>query len=373
MRRAFARVVRGGGVPQFNPRSLFSGSETGFLYDLNDPTGTYQNGGGTTAGAVGQVVSVVRDFSRPETVKLTTLPAMTVSATVSQNGNVLTFTNSPANDQASGNPGLSTHTFYRMTFIIEGTGQVLIYVGGSPIAFSPGTYTLQQWFSGAGTSFIFRASTGGFNGTVTFVELREQLGNHLYQSTSAAKPMLRQENGNNYLEFDGADDSLSTVKQVAWGSDVIDIVAGVQKTSDAAIAIVAELSADSETTAGTFGLAAPHSAAGADYRFSSRGTVLATASAAGFTAPIKNVLTGRGNIAGDSAILRVNGTQVANVTTDQGTGTYTNQILYIGRRGGSTLPFTGRLYSMLGIARALTATELQQAEAWVAAKSGVTI
>lgn len=84
-------------------------------------------------------------------------------------------------------------------------------------------------------------------------------------------------------------------------------------------------------------------------------------------------MTGLGDISGDSALLRINGTQVAADTiTDQGTGNYASQIMYIGRRGGSTIPLNGQIYSLIVrfSAANLTDAQIAQAETWVNTKTG---
>jgi hypothetical protein len=58
-------------------------------------------------------------------------------------------------------------------------------------------------------------------------------------------------------------------------------------------------------------------------------------------------MTGLGNISGDSSALRINGTQVALDTADQGTGNFLAYPLYLFRRGGTSLPFNGRFYGMI--------------------------
>jgi hypothetical protein len=91
-------------------------------------------------------------------------------------------------------------------------------------------------------------------------------------------------------------------------------------------------------------------------------------------APTTNVLTGIGDIAADTAILRVNGSQVAQDTADQGTGNYLTYPLYIGRRAGSSLPFNGQLYSLIvRFGTNLPAATIIQTETWVGDRVSPTI
>lgn len=168
------------------------------------------------------------------------------------------------------------------------------------------------------------------------------------------------------IQFDGVDDWLQTAAIDFSNSDEVTVVAGVQKLSDAARGTLVELTTG---TAGRFSVNAPVSA-GANYEFGSVGTVGVGAFVAGFAAPDSAILSGQGKISTDTAILRRNGTQVASVATDQGTGNYSNAIVYIGRRGGTSLPFNGVLTFLFAINRLLTANELASVEAYANARTG---
>jgi hypothetical protein len=68
-------------------------------------------------------------------------------------------------------------------------------------------------------------------------------------------------------------------------------------------------------------------------------------------------------------VLRVNAAKFTS-TADQGDGNFGNYPLYIGRRGGTTLPFNGHLYSLIVRGAATTATRIAQTERWVNKKTG---
>jgi len=171
------------------------------------------------------------------------------------------------------------------------------------------------------------------------------------------------------LDFDGTDDSLETASIDFSSSDEMSVFAGVRKDSDAAQKVVAELSATIASNDGAFLLAAPD-AASATFAFDSKGTAQVDAVATGQTAPITAVLSGLSDISADTCILRVNGVQADSDTGDQGTGNYGDYPLYIGRRGGSTLPFNGRLFSLIIRGKSSTASQITQAETWVNAHTG---
>jgi hypothetical protein len=59
--------------------------------------------------------------------------------------------------------------------------------------------------------------------------------------------------------------------------------------------------------------------------------------------------------------------------TGAGTGNFGNWPLYIGRRGGTTLPYNGRIYGLVIRGAASTDAQISAMEKWMAAKTGITI
>jgi hypothetical protein len=172
-----------------------------------------------------------------------------------------------------------------------------------------------------------------------------------------------------YLAFDGVDDGMVT-NTITPAIDKVQVFAGVRKLSDAAQKIVAEMSATIASNNGAFALTAPNSAA-ANYNFSSKGTTQTDNVVTTYTAPITSVISGLGDIAGASNFIRVNGSQIGSVLTTQGTGNYLAYPLYIGRRGGTTLPYNGRIYSMIvRFGANLTTGQITSTESYVNGKTG---
>jgi hypothetical protein len=179
-----------------------------------------------------------------------------------------------------------------------------------------------------------------------------------------------------YLKFDGVDDSLSTNSISFTSTDKMSVFAGVRKLSDAAAAIVAELSAVASTNNGAFYVAAPDSPA--TYGFGLRGTTSINRNASTYTAPITNVLAASYDIAqatpATEVTIRINaatpGTIVNGGVSDAGTGNFGNYPLYIGRRNNASLPFNGQMYSMIIVGKAVTAGELSSTETYVNQKTG---
>lgn len=172
-----------------------------------------------------------------------------------------------------------------------------------------------------------------------------------------------------YLRFDGSDDYMQTNSVNFTATDKMTVWAGVRKLSDAAAGLITELSATQASNNGAFNLRGPDNPNATTYDFLSKGTIAGAAVATGYSSPITNVFCGIGNISGDQAILRLNNTQVASSTADQGSGNYGNYPLYIGRRGGSSLPFNGRIYSLIIRGAQSTTQQIEQTETFVNTKT----
>jgi len=220
-------------------------------------------------------------------------------------------------------------------YILRFTGTGTVTLSGTAVgAYSAGTHSITCT---AGTL------TATVAGTVTQADLRLSL--------DSAYPYQRVTTATDYadigaprrIKYDGIDDFLQTASVNFSATNKMTVWAGVRKSSDAAQAVICELSTNATTTNGAFVLSAPASAA-ANFSFASRGTALSTQTTAGHAAPISRVLTGVGNIAGDVAALSVNAVS-ATSSTDQGTGNYSTNPLYFGARAGTSLRFSGEVFS----------------------------
>lgn len=174
-----------------------------------------------------------------------------------------------------------------------------------------------------------------------------------------------------YLQFDGVDDFLTIGAFDMSASDKVTVCAGLRKIS-ATTAVAVELSAASTTNNGAFGIFAPDS--GAQYTFASRGTLLAVAITvdAQFAAPHTGVVTGTGDIAADGCRLAIGGIQRGITGDDQGTGNFGAAYpLFVGRRGGTTLPFNGNLYGLVIRGTEATTPQIASLERYMAQKTGI--
>jgi hypothetical protein len=197
-------------------------------------------------------------------------------------------------------------------------------------------------------------------------------GNHFIQSNVANRPILQVDSGGrHFLLFDGSDDWLQSAANINPGAvDKVQVFAGVRKLSDANIGFIVEQSGNA-AAGNAFQLRAPGTAGVGNYLFGSAGSSSQVVIPAGFSAPITNVITGLGDIAAPSVILRINGTQSAINTSSQGTGDYLTHTHFIGRRAGTTFPFNGRIYQLITrYGPNLSADQIAAAEAFVNQRTG---
>lgn len=219
-------------------------------------------------------------------------------------------------------------------------------------------------------------------GTVPVTEAGQPVGlirdksgrnNHAYQTTSASRPILRQNavTGANYLEFDGSDDFLQTNNIDFTGTDKVTVIAGVRKLSDATRGLVFEHGVNSVRG---FRLFSPDGSGYPSYTaYSSAGTVATATTGSTYPAPISNVISIITDISSSKLQVKVNGILAANVNSSQGSGNYDNLPIYIGRRGGSSFPFNGHIYGLIGVGKLAPDRETVDIEKELAKRVGVTL
>lgn len=171
-----------------------------------------------------------------------------------------------------------------------------------------------------------------------------------------------------YSWTDGIDDWASTpvIPLGTMGVSAITAVNGVTKLSDSARSIVMELSAAPGTTPGTMVISAPEANGAGSYATYSIGSTPPTikAEVTGCAAPHKASLLSECDITNDIARLTVNNGAPVMPVADQGTGTFSNQPLYLFRRGGTTLPFGGRWHGSSGVKNIRTDSECRRLKAY---------
>lgn len=352
--------------------SIFANNEPGVWFDPSDLSTLYQDAAGTVpVTGVEQPVGLMLDKSKglvlgPELVANgtfdTDVSGWTAENNASiawENGELAVFTTTASSSGARQSLTTVAGRSYRISYASRSpNGLVRRLIVQSPYSVldvnTSNAESSYIFVAGAASTTIIFASATNSPGSRLYdnISVRELPGNHAFQTTTTSRPVLRQDgNGTHYLYFDGVDDFLVT-PTITPGIDKVQAFAGVRKLRDGSSGVIAELSAAFAINAGSllFRCGDTTSDTG-QYMFGSRGgagfNTNQLAITGPFVSPITNTLTGLGNISGDSAILRVNGTQAAISTSDQGAGNYLAYPLYIGRRGGGSLPFGGHLYSLI--------------------------
>ena len=375
----------------FSPALLFAANEPGGWYDPSDLSTMFQDRAGTTpVTATGQTVGLVLDKSRglalgSELVTNGTfdtgLTGWTVGTDPAQV--IPTWSNGQVSlaRGAGGNGGfLQTFTtgpdksyWLSFTVVSVSSGSTAVSLGGTvTVVAGTGNFRLLIPRAAANSAGIqFWPSSTNATIVIDNVSVKELAGNHLTQATLANRPIYQVDGtGRGYLLFDGSDDFFVS-PTITPGIDKAQVFAGVRKLSDATAAFVMETSSAVSANTGAIAFCAP-AHAGANYYFETRGTTTAiTITRNIFAAPTTNVVTSIGDIAADTAIIRVDGTQEGTSVADQGTGNYLAHPMFVGRRGGTSSPFNGRIYSLIvRFGANLTATQIAQTEAWVNSKTG---
>jgi hypothetical protein len=234
------------------------------------------------------------------------------------------------------------------------------------------------WYDPSDLSTMFQNSDGttavAVGDPVGYIADKSGNGFHAIQTSSTKRPILRQDAGGKYyLEFDGSNDFLITANTIDFSAtDEVTTFSGVRKESDAATAVVFELSATLDSNAGVFALFAPSADGAYSYRFISKGALPSGSGSSVFAeAPHTAVLTGIGDISADISALRMNGTLVEeNTTSDQSTGNYGNYKLYIGARNGTAFFLNGGIYSIIIRGVTTSLDDIQCVETLVNEKTG---
>lgn len=179
------------------------------------------------------------------------------------------------------------------------------------------------------------------------------------------------------LRFDGADDSMYSAASVNFSAtDEMTVLAGLTKLSDVTQAIVAELSANSGSTAGAIALASANLTTGSYAGYSARSngsTSVTVLSAATHPSPDTAVATVLSSVSPASLDIRINGTSEGSSSSSQGTGNFGNHVLFAGRRNNASLPFNGDIFQLIVRGALTSGADLTSAEQYVAARTGVTL
>ena len=365
-------------------RNLFSNSEQGFAYDINDLSTLYQDAAGTTpVTAAGQPVGLMLDKSNGLVVgnNINSNTWVTEGGWTILDGKAYHVSGSALGGLYQINTPVNSK-FYKLKFsiIVRSGGLTISRNGTSVISInSSGTYEIVlKPNQSANTRLVdFYTNSTLFDGEIDLITItiKELAGNHAYQTNAASRPLLQRNatTGAYYLAFDGIDDFLVTNPIDFTATDKVSLFAGVRKLSDATTGTVVELSPAAYNSVGSFGMFTASSAGSPDFLFRSSGTLFnASVAVNNNAAPKSAVLVGQAQIGTDTLKIKVNSTQNSS-STDQGTGNYGNYSLYIGRREGKFFSLNGHLYSLIGVGRLSTDAETTNLEKAIAKNVGVTL
>jgi hypothetical protein len=179
-----------------------------------------------------------------------------------------------------------------------------------------------------------------------------------YDVTQAGVPSM------SYIQFNGINNSMAT-GTITPNIDKAQVFAGVRKlgTNGMILETSASASANPGAIQTYWGFTS--------YQMSSGGSIPVSILPTASSAPSSDVGSQIMDIPGDVILGRINGTQVATSSADQGTGNFLAYPMYIGTRLGGSFPFNGQLFSLIDrFGPNLPSNTITSTEAWVAGKTG---
>lgn len=245
------------------------------------------------------------------------------------------------------------------------------------------------WWDPSDLSTMFQDSAGTTPVTavgqpVGLIRDKSGKGNHLLQATAASRPVLAQDAGGFlHLSFDGVDDGFAIAGTVDFSAtNKLSAWVGATKLSDTAFGLICELTAVADSTDGGFNVghgATPGDAGRRTWTAAIRGTIAANvADAFVFASPDTRVISAMMDTSAGSAaaqvIMRLNG--VAQTLANSGVtsaGNLATATMFIGRRGGLSSPFKGRIYNLIVRGTASSAAQIAQTERFVGSKMGIAL
>lgn len=400
---------------QFSPAQLFALGEQGAWYDPSDFSTMFRDSAGVTpVTAVGQNVGLILDKSKgptlgPELVTngdfsggSTTGWYIGPNVTVSVVGGEaqVTFAGSltatGANWFSSG-PVVATGDTRSFTIEfdatwVSGSGSLQVATGftiasviapnSSKTRYKVAASGLKGGFgSGSRSAVVFGATAAATVWKIDNVSVKELFGNHAYQTAAANMPVIQTDGAGHYfLLFDGTDDFLQTAAINFSTTDKMTVAAGVRKATDTSYQAIVELAVNPTNTNGAFGLGANTATSDASRRtwasILSGTTLNNLAGASIFAAPITSVLGLQLDLAQSTAaaqqVLSVNGVEQAQTYSlpNAGSGNFSNNPVFIGRRGGTVQALNGRIYGLVLRGTATSAAQMAQLVAWMNSKTG---
>lgn len=379
----------------WSPSSLFANSEVGVWYDPSDLSTMFQDSAGTVpVTADGQPVGLILDKSQglvlgSEMITVTANRDFSSDTGFWVKGTGASISGGKANfSSASGwslyrtSFGVSAGNLYEVSLTISGysAGTIKVACGSTPgysATFAAnGTYTVRLGpIAGGDFGFV----TSSFTGSIDDISVKAVSGNHASQATAASRPLYKTDGTYHWLQFDGVDDSLSTAAINFTSTDKMSQFYGVKRNTNT-YGFVVEGGSNALSTQGSIGFAGGGwASAGAKYGAAMAGTSQSFSydTDASYSAPITNVVSVQNDIAltnnYDELNLRINGAANSSGTYSSNpnvTGTFGNNIIYIGSRSSSSLFLSGNIYSIIIRGALSTTQQITDTETWVNSKTG---
>jgi hypothetical protein len=176
-----------------------------------------------------------------------------------------------------------------------------------------------------------------------------------------------------YIRYDGLNSSLSTASINFTATSKMAVFSGARKLA-AVSQVLLEHSISATAVAGGFNLAS--TAGNYTYTIGSNGGANGFLSSVTYAEPITNVIfvaydnaTSSNPNAISPRINTATPTVGSSTTIATALGQFTNNILYFGRRAGTSLPFNGYEFQTIIVGKTLTATEISNTETYVNSKT----
>lgn len=223
-----------GGVTAWTPADLFSPTSQGGWYDASDLSTMFVEDTGLTPATPGSQVGLMLDKSQglaatesnpdPTISDTANYNVVSPGATVSIATGRITYAGADSNNYAAVstaiNNTIAQNQYHRVTIRVEnyvsGTLRARLRTG-SLVSFTPQNGDNVIWVRAGTGSLSNIAGATGSEATLDIVGwwIEEIAGNHIYQSSSAARPVLEQDgNGKKHLSYDGLDDILTGLKPI---------------------------------------------------------------------------------------------------------------------------------------------------------------
>lgn len=290
---------------------------------------------------------------------------------------------------AQGGTGGTDEAAARANLGVLSSNDVLDYIlGYKDVSFD---YIINKLFNNSeqGFAFDFNDLSTMFQdaaGTIPVTDVGQPVGkvldksgrgNHASQPTSAKRPILQQNatTGAYYLAFDGVDDCLVTTDINFNGQNNLSLFTSVVFNNLSSTSqTITELSTASWQTQGTFSLIRGYNGINSyalRRNFSTNGKFEDLVSQS--NTDTKAVLTGIINSTTSEEYMRNFGTLIGSKALTVSSDSFKNYPLYIGIGEVTKYPLNGNLYSLIGVARIASTTEITNIEKFIAKNIGVTL